>query len=597
MQPKNIPLTQFSELGISEEILKVLPELGFETPTEIQIEAIPIMNKFDRDVIGLAQTGTGKTAAFGFPMLDLVDASRQVTQGLIVAPTRELGMQIGEQLNAYSKYKKGLRTVVVYGGGANIVTQIRDLKSNPQIIVATPGRLLDLINRKAINLSHIEVVVLDEADEMLNMGFKEDLDLILGFTPETKLTWLFSATMPSEIRRISKEYMKDPVEIRVTSGNETNENIEHQYAQLNTSDKMEGLKRFLDSDPDMRGVVFCRTRSDTQMVAEKLAKDDYRVEPLHGDMTQNLRERVMKRFKNHELQVLVATDVAARGIDVNNLTHVIHYSLPDSREYYTHRSGRTARAGKKGISLALVNSREVGKLIDYERSLNVKFEKVKVPSVSEIQKNRMKLFYESIKETPPSSHVTEEILDLAYEVWNGLEIDELIEKLVSHELNKLNYEIDHRDLNDRSKPRNDSRGDRDGRRGDRRDRDRDGNRRDTRSRDRGDRNERGDRKDRRDRDRGDRGDRTSRPSRSNSSDVVSFFISAGRKDGWNENDLRKFVSEKSGLSSGDIVDVRLRNLNAYFDVDKKHSSKVSSSFNGAELNGRELRVNRDNSQN
>ena len=594
MQPNLLYLKTFEELGLSPELLKVLPELGFESPTEIQIKAIPILNQHDSDVVGLAQTGTGKTAAFGFPLLDLVDADRQVTQGLIVAPTRELGMQISEQIKAYSKYKKGLKTVVVYGGGANIVVQIKELKSNPQIIVATPGRLLDLINRKAINLSHISVVVLDEADEMLNMGFKEDIDSILSFTPESKLTWLFSATMPPEIKRISQEYMHEPKEVRVTSGNETNQNIEHQYAQLNTSDKMEGLKRFLDRDPEMRGVVFCRTKSDTQMVAEKLAKDDYRVEPLHGDMTQNLRERVMKRFKDHELQVLVATDVAARGIDVNNLTHVIHYSLPDSREYYTHRSGRTARAGKKGISLALVNNREVGKLREYEQKLNVKFEKVKVPSVEEVQINRMKLFYESIRETPTSKHVNDEILDLAYEVWEGLEIDELIEKLVSHELNKLNYEVDHRDLNDSSAPRK-GREDRGGRgdrrdrgergdRNDRRDRDRDGNRRKPRSKEGNDRGSRGDRPDRED-----------RKPRKTSSDVVSFFISAGRKDGLNEDSLRDYVSEQTGLGKGEIVDVRVRNLNAYFDVNQKHSSKVSSSFRGAEINGRELRVNRDNS--
>ncbi|MBD80929.1 MAG: hypothetical protein CL840_18575 [Crocinitomicaceae bacterium] len=555
-------MVKFTDLDLSEELIKVLPELGFENPTEIQAQSIPILNQQDSDFIGLAQTGTGKTCAFGFPLLDYVDPERQVTQSLVVAPTRELSMQIAEQLKAYAKYKRGLKITVVYGG-ANIVPQMKELRSNPQVIVATPGRLIDLVNRKAINLGKVGVVVLDEADEMLNMGFKEDIDIILSHTPDSKMTWLFSATMPNEIRRISNEYMVDPIEIRVTSGEETNKNIEHQFAQLKTSDKMEGLKRFLDRDPDMRGVIFCRTKIDTQNVAEKLAKDDYKVEPLHGDMSQAQRERVMRRFKSHELQVVVATDVAARGIDVNNLTHVIHYSLPDSREYYTHRSGRTARAGKKGISLALVNSREVQKLKEYESRLKIKFEKVKVPSVSDVQINRMQLHFESIRDTKKSVHLTEEILDAAYETWHGMEIDELIDKLVSHELNKLNYKKDHKDLNDTSRSRD--RGDRGDRRGDRR------------------------RESRRDR------ERASRKPGKKDPNVVSFFINLGEKDGMDQSKLRNFISRESGIKKSDILDVRMRNLNAYFDINKKHSSTVSSSFRGKEMNGRELRVNRDNS--
>ena len=455
-------MTTFSELGLSAEINKVFPELGYESPTPIQEESIPKLLTGKTDFIGLAQTGTGKTAAFGLPLLHLIDASQAKTQALIVAPTRELANQIAEQIEKFSKYIDGLRSVVVYGGGANIVGQIRDLKKKPQIIIATPGRLLDLVGRKAINLSTVDYVILDEADEMLNMGFKEDIDQILDYTPDTKLTWLFSATMPKEIRRIVKEYMTDPVEVQVSTGTEVNKNIEHQYAQVKSSDKMDALKRFLDRDPDMRGVIFCRTKIDTQKVAERLAKDDYRVEPLHGDMTQTMRERVMRRFKDHELQVLVATDVAARGIDVDNLTHVIHYALPDSREYYTHRSGRTARAGKKGISLAIVNSREAGKLKEYTDRLKIQFEKISVPGVKDVQMNRMRGWFKSIGDTESSIHLSEEMLDAAYEVWEGLDIDTLIEKLVSHELNKLNYSTDHSDLNDTSRP---GRGDRDRGRG------------------------------------------------------------------------------------------------------------------------------------
>ena len=582
----------FAELGLSPELNKVIAELGYENPTPIQEQSIPKLLTESTDFIGLAQTGTGKTAAFGLPLLHLIDATNANTQALIVAPTRELANQIAEQIAIFAKYIDGLRTAVVYGGGANISGQIRELKRKPQIIIATPGRLLDLIGRKAINLSTVDYVVLDEADEMLNMGFKEDIDKILEFTPDTKLTWLFSATMPKDIRRIVKEYMTDPFEVQVSTGTEVNKNIEHLYAQVKSSDKMDALKRFLDQDPDMRGVIFCRTKIDTQKVAEKLAKDDYRVEPMHGDMTQTMRERVMRRFKDHELQVLVATDVAARGIDVDNLTHVIHYSLPDSREYYTHRSGRTARAGKKGISLALVNSREAGTLKQYTDRLKITFEKIAVPSVKDVQMNRMRGWFQSIADTEPSTHLSEEMLDAAYEVWEGLDIDMLIEKLVSHELNKLNYSQDHADLNDTSRP---GRGN---------DRDRDRGRGRDRDRGRGDRDRAPRSSDRRDSGRGDRrGDRSDRGARENrkpqttSGDDVTFFINLGRKDGMNESELRNYLSEKTGISSKDVGDIRLRNLNAYFDIDKKHSGKMSSSFTDQEYNGRELRVNRDSSGN
>lgn len=564
-------MIKFSELGLSDNITKVFPELGYESPTPIQQESIPLLINGDKDFIGLAQTGTGKTAAFSLPLLHLVDADRSQTQALVVAPTRELAGQIAEQIEKFSKYIKGLRSTVVYGGGANIVGQMKELKRKPQIVIATPGRLLDLVERKALSLSSIDYVVLDEADEMLNMGFKEDIDRILDYTPETKLTWLFSATMPKEIRRLVNEYMVDPAEVKVSTGTEVNKNIAHQFAQVKSSDKMDALKRFLDQDPDMRGVVFCRTKIDTQKVAERLAKDDYRVEPLHGDMTQAMRERVMRRFKDHELQVLVATDVAARGIDVDNLTHVIHYALPDSREYYTHRSGRTARAGKKGISLAIVNSREAGKLKEYEDRLKISFEKVSVPSVKDVQMNRMNGWFQSIRDTQRSPHVTEKLLDSAYEIWDGLDIDQLIEQLVSHELNKLNYTEDHKDLNDTGRSRS-GRDRGEGRRDRRRDRDRG------------------------DRDRGKRAERRERKPAANKDDVT-FFINLGRKDGMNESELRNFISKNSGLKRNDVGDIRMRNLNAYFDVNKKYSSKLNSAFKNMDYNGRELRVNRDASGN
>lgn len=564
-------MIKFSDLGLKPEVNQALAELGFEKPTPIQEQSIPLLKDGNTDFIGLAQTGTGKTAGFGIPMLELIDAEVRKTQALIIAPTRELAQQISDQIELFSKHMNGVKSAVVYGGGANIVPQLKALKSNPQIVIATPGRLLDLLNRKAIDLKSLEVLILDEADEMLNMGFKEDIDKILTYSSGDRLIWLFSATMPKEIRRIVDEYMDSPLEVKVSSGNEVNKNIAHQFAQVKTADKMDGLKRFLDREIDMRGIVFCRTKIETQKVAERLAKDDYRVEPLHGDMTQNLRERVMKRFKANELQVLVATDVAARGIDVDDLSHVIHYSLPDTREYYTHRSGRTARAGKKGISLALVNSREAGKLKEYEDKLKISFEKVKVPSVGEVQQNHMKSWYRTIRETKPSQHLTEELLDQAYEEWHGIEIEELIEKLVSHEVDKLNYSKDHRDLNDSSKGGRSERGGRDRDRG--RGRDRDGRGRNDRREGRG---------------------REERRKPKGNPNEVSFFINIGRKDNMDESQLRKMISDKTGIKKRDIASVRMRNLNTYFDVDKKHSSKISSSFKNMEMNGRPIRVNRDN---
>ena len=346
-------LSTFSDLGLSAPLLDAITSLGFETPTEIQEKAIPHLLGGDADFIGLAQTGTGKTAAFGLPLLDLLDPEADFTQAIVLAPTRELGQQIAEQLALFSGKQKGIRTLAVYGG-ANIVTQIKALKKTRHVVIATPGRLIDLVNRKAVNLEQVRYVVLDEADEMLNMGFKEELDTILGFTPEQKQTWLFSATMPKEIRRMVKDYMSDPFEVRIDPKTVVNTNIQHQYAVVHPKDKAEALTRFLDLDPELYGVVFCRTKMDTQKLAERLVKGGYRADAIHGDLSQAARDRVMMRFKQRDLQVLIATDVAARGIDVNDLTHVFHFALPNDQAYYTHRSGRTARAGKKGISMSLI---------------------------------------------------------------------------------------------------------------------------------------------------------------------------------------------------------------------------------------------------
>lgn len=345
-------MTEFEKLGLDNRIIEAIQKLGFENPTPIQQQAIPQLLNDKRDLIGLAQTGTGKTAAFGLPLIHFTDFSKKHTQALIICPTRELCLQITRDLTNYSSEYENANIVAIYGG-ASIENQIREINKGAQIIVATPGRMVDMIERGRVKLHMVDTVVLDEADEMLNMGFKEDLDHILSETPEEKNTWLFSATMPVEVSRISNNYMNNPIHITVGKQNQGAENIEHIYYVVHARDKYAALKRIADFNPEIFGIVFCRTRIETQEIAEKLIKDGYNADSLHGDLSQQQRDNVMKRYRNKTLQMLVATDVAARGIDVNNVTHVINYNLPDDPEVYTHRSGRTARAGRSGVSLPL----------------------------------------------------------------------------------------------------------------------------------------------------------------------------------------------------------------------------------------------------
>ncbi len=438
-------MTSFKQLGLSEEVLKAISELGFERPSEIQAQAIPHLIDGYTDFIGLAQTGTGKTAAFGLPLLERIDPYDPSTQALILAPTRELGQQIAEQLALFSKYLEHVNVLAVYGG-ASITTQLKALRRPQHVIIATPGRLIDLIQRKAVKLGQLQYLILDEADEMLNMGFKEDLDKILTYTPEEKLVWLFSATMSREISRIVKTYMDDPVEIRLNTKVEVNVNIEHQFTIVRQSDKSEALTRFLDINPGIRGVVFCRTRRDTQELADELLKKNYKAEALHGDLSQRQRDRVMRLFKTHELQVLIATDIAARGIDVNDLTHVFHYSLPDDLAYYTHRSGRTARAGKKGTSIAFVNGRERGKIERLGRSLDISFEKVRIPSTDDIYKVRIENYCRQILEQAPKGKVDPTLLDKAHTLFGNLSKEELTAKLLMFEIAKYSSDSS-KDLN------------------------------------------------------------------------------------------------------------------------------------------------------
>src|SRR5690606_13113434 len=373
----------FQNLGLSQDLLHAITDLGFETPSEVQEKAIPVLLNQETDLVALAQTGTGKTAAFGFPMLQKINVDSRTTQGLILSPTRELCLQITNEMQLYGKYLKGLSVTAIYGG-ASISDQAHKVKKGTQIIVATPGRMKDMISRNMVDISKIEFCVLDEADEMLNMGFYEDITEILSHTTQDKSTWLFSATMPKEVATIAKKFMHKPIEITVGNKNESTSQVSHEYYLVNARDRYLALKRLADANPDIFSVVFCRTKRDAQKVAEQLIEDGYNAGALHGDLSQNQRDLVMKSFRNKQIQMLVATDVAARGIDVDDITHVINYQLPDEIETYTHRSGRTGRAGKTGVSMVIVSKSELRKIKSIERIINKNFEAKAIPSGMEI---------------------------------------------------------------------------------------------------------------------------------------------------------------------------------------------------------------------
>src|SRR6187397_2867540 len=388
----------FEGLGLDSKLIQATDALGFKNPTPIQEKAIPVLLSGTKDMVGLAQTGTGKTAAFGLPLLQLVESKEKYPQALIVCPTRELCMQIVNEMDLFKKFLPVVNIVAVYGG-ASIVSQIRELKRGVQIVVATPGRLIDLIERKAINLEKIKYVVLDEADEMLNMGFQDDIEFILKNTPNRESTWLFSATMPPEIKRVSKKYMKAPVEITVGKMNTASKNIDHQYYVASSHHRYEGLKRLIDFNPGIYGLIFTRTKADAQKIAEKLTREGYDIDALHGDLTQGQRDKVMGEFREKTLQLLIATDVAARGIDVQGITHVINFELPDDIEVYTHRSGRTGRAGKTGICLSICHSRETFKIRTLEKMVNAKFHKLDIPSGKDVCRKQFFFFMDKLIET------------------------------------------------------------------------------------------------------------------------------------------------------------------------------------------------------
>ena len=436
----------FKELNLREEILSAIVELGFESPMPVQAQTIPFVLEKSSDLVALAQTGTGKTAAFGLPILNKIDPTRNQVQALVLAPTRELCIQISNDLKTFSKFLP-TRVVPVYGG-EDIRTQLKQLAQTPQIIVATPGRLIDLIERGKIKLETVDYLVLDEADEMLNMGFKEDIETILARTPDTRRTLLFSATMPAEIARIAKKYMKDYEEITVGSRNSGSDNVSHIYYVSQAKQRYMVLKRIVDLNPDIYGIVFCRTRQETKEVAEKLMHDGYSADALHGDLSQAQRDSVMQKFRIRNIQLLVATDVAARGLDVSDLTHIINYNLPDDVEIYTHRSGRTGRANKKGVSVSIIHSKEKFKIKDIERMLKKPFEQQQIPNGLEVCKKQLFFMIDKMEQVSVNEEQIAPYMDQIMKQLEYLDKGELLKRFVSLEFNRfLNYYKDAEDLN------------------------------------------------------------------------------------------------------------------------------------------------------
>jgi len=555
-------MSDFASLGLTQPLVDAIGKLGFVTPTAIQEQAIPILLEDESDMIGLAQTGTGKTAAFGLPLIDLVDEKEKYTQALVLAPTRELCLQIAKELDQFGKHVRALNILAVYGG-TDIYQQIKTLRRGVQIVVATPGRLRDLIKRKAINIAEIEYVVLDEADEMLNMGFKEEIDEILENTPDDKLTWLFSATMPREVRRISSNYMSNPVEIKVGHANSSNQDIDHQYVTVYPSDRYEVLRRFLDFNEDCFGLVFTRTRRDAREVADMLGRDGYRADALHGDLTQAQRDRVMARFRDRRLQILVATDVAARGIDVNDITHVFHYNIPEDISFYTHRSGRTGRAGNKGISLVLAHPRDVGILKRLERTIKVQFSSVKIPTGPQICEQRLLKHVDSIKEAEVNEQVAELLPKLIEQLGDELTKEELLAKVATISFARFlkNYSKA-RDLNMRE-PRE--------RRG--RNNGRDGG---------GHRGHRGGGRGGRDGYAAGHGRRARRQ---------RLFINIGSMDVGGKGPFINMICKEARISGEAIGRIDMQEKFTFFEVEENAAEQVISELKDADFEGRTLRVN------
>ena len=522
----------FEQLGLDEPILKAISDMGFETPSEIQQKAIPTLLANGADMVALAQTGTGKTAAFGFPLLQLIDTDSRVTQGLILSPTRELCLQIASELRNYAKYLPKVNVVAVYGG-ASIEEQARSLKKGAQIIVATPGRMQDMIRRNFVDISHIHYCVLDEADEMLNMGFYEDITAILSHTPQEKSTWLFSATMPNEVAKIARKFMRKPIEITVGTRNQATNTVQHEYYIVSGRHRYQALKRLADANPDIFSVVFCRTKRDTQAVAEKLIEDGYNAAALHGDLSQNQRDLVMKSFRARQIQMLVATDVAARGIDVDDITHVIHYQLPDEIETYNHRSGRTGRAGKSGISMVILPKSEVKKIKTIEKMIGQPFEQKQLPSGMEICEIQLYHLANNLKNTEVNPAI-DDYLPAIYKELQEVNREELIKKIFSVEFTRFfNYYKNAENLSVE-------------------------NERESRS--------------------------------GGSSDEVRYFINIGERDGYDWKSLKDFLKATLNLGRDDVFKVDVKNSFSFFNTDADLSDLVMSTFTDFQMDGRFINV-------
>lgn len=535
-----IHMNKFEQLGLNESLLKAILDLGFENPSEVQEKAIPLLLEKDTDMVALAQTGTGKTAAFGFPLIQKIDADNRNTQALVLSPTRELCLQITNELKNYSKYEKGINVVAVYGG-ASITEQAREIKRGAQIIVATPGRMQDMINRGLVNIKNIDYCILDEADEMLNMGFYDDIVSILSDTPDEKSTWLFSATMPQEVARIAKQFMSEPLEITVGTKNSGSSTVSHEFYLVNARDRYEALKRLADANPDIFSVVFCRTKRDTQAIAEKLIEDGYSAAALHGDLSQAQRDGVMKSFRGRQIQMLVATDVAARGIDVDNVTHVVNYQLPDEIETYNHRSGRTGRAGKLGTSIVIVTKSELRKISSIERIIKQKFVEKTIPSGIEICEIQLLHLANKIKDTEVD-HEIDNYLPAINNVLEDLSKEELIKKMVSVEFNRfITYYKKNRDISVQSS---------------------------------NERRERGD----------------SEPREFNNNGAVRYFVNIGSRDNFDWMSLKDYLKETLDLGRDDVFKVDVKEGFSFFNTDPEHTDKVMDILNNVQLEGRRINV-------
>ena len=557
----------FTESNLSAEVLQAIGDLGFVEPTEIQKQTIPFISTDTRDLIALAATGTGKTAAFSLPILDMIDDSSRKIQLLVLCPTRELCLQITKDIKNYTKYLKDIKTTAVYGG-SSIMDQIRSLRDKPQIIVGTPGRVIDMIGRKALDFSEVQWVVLDEADEMLSMGFKDDLETILSETPETKQTFLFSATMNKEVERISKNYLTNPHRISVGSINAVKKNIKHEYYVVGYRQKKEALKRLIDANPNQYSIIFCRTRMETQEVADFLMQNGYAADALHGDLSQAQRDTVMKKFRLKNIDILVATDVAARGLDVDSLTHVIHFSLPDDPEVFVHRSGRTGRAGKDGISMALIKPEESRKLKQIKSDTKIEMVEKNIPTGDDIIKAQVGGVFEKLLTEHEDFFQFDNSLipDLS-----NFTKEELVHQLLQFQLKDLaTY---YRDRNDIQQQELNSRGD-----------------------DRGSRRERGRERERNGeprerRERNDRNDRGGKPRRKNE-DMVRFFFNLGKRDQLKKVDMLDIINKATSKSKkrADIGNIEILDKFSFFEIEKSYKNEVLDGLTTMKFRGKEMRA-------